>query len=84
VLLIVDTHVLRLSSIINMYLQIIVVTVALGLLAWWASKRSSTPAPLPPGPAGDPIIGHVRIVPTSRPELSYAKWGKEYSEQPPF
>lgn len=33
----------------------------------------------PPGPPADPIIGHVRFVPASRPELTYTKWGKQYS-----
>jgi cytochrome P450 len=41
--------------------------------------NSSSPAPLPPGPPADPIIGHVCIVPNSRPELSYQKWAKEYN-----
>lgn len=43
------------------------------------TKKSSTPAPLPPSPPADPIIGHVRKVPSSRPELAFQKWGKEYN-----
>ncbi|KAE9379474.1 cytochrome P450, partial [Stipitochalara longipes BDJ] len=50
----------------------------LAILFWRFTRISSTPAPLPPGPPADPIIGHVRIVPSSRPELSFQKWGKEY------
>jgi hypothetical protein len=42
-------------------------------------RKPSTSAPLPPGPPGDPIIGHVRMVPSSRPELSFQKWGEEYN-----
>jgi hypothetical protein len=66
----------------HMYLQVSLIMFALGLFTWRvvASKRFSTATPLPQGPPGDPIIGHVRVVPTSRPELSYAKWGGEFSK----
>ncbi|KAF9878842.1 cytochrome p450 1a2 [Colletotrichum karsti] len=33
---------------------------------------------LPPGPPGEPIIGHLRIIPTDNPEYAYANWSKEY------
>ena len=61
------------------YIQIFVLTLIVGLLTWrvTALKRSSATLALPPGPPGDPIIGHVRVVPTSRPELAYEKWGWE-------
>lgn len=39
-------------------------------------KRSTLP--LPPGPPGEPILGHLRIVPTDSPEYKYAEWAKEY------
>jgi hypothetical protein len=42
--------------------------------------RKSSPYPLPPGPAGEPVIGHLRIVPSDKPEIAYAKWSKEYSQ----
>lgn len=38
-----------------------------------------TPYPLPPGPTGEPILGHLRVVPSDKPENAYAKWSKEYS-----
>ncbi|KAK7457634.1 cytochrome P450 1A2 [Colletotrichum acutatum] len=34
--------------------------------------------PLPPGPPGEPILGHLRIIPTDNPEHAYAAWSKEY------
>ncbi|KAF2167788.1 hypothetical protein M409DRAFT_65886 [Zasmidium cellare ATCC 36951] len=34
--------------------------------------------PLPPGPPGEPILGHLRVVPTDNPEYAYAKWSEEY------
>ena len=42
--------------------------------------RKTAPYPLPPGPPGEPILGHLRIVPTERPELYYEKLSKEYSK----
>ncbi|KUJ15017.1 cytochrome P450 [Mollisia scopiformis] len=49
---------------------------------WWAfSPRGNKKnrEPLPPSPPADPIIGHVRVVPAERPELTYVKWGKEHN-----
>ncbi|KAI9740606.1 MAG: hypothetical protein M1834_005187 [Cirrosporium novae-zelandiae] len=34
--------------------------------------------PLPPGPPGELILGHLRVVPSSSPEYTYQKWSKEY------
>ena len=42
------------------------------------SKPNASALPLPPGPPGEPILGHLRIVPTDSPEYTYAKWSKEY------
>jgi hypothetical protein len=42
--------------------------------------RKKSPYPLPPGPPGEPILGHLRVVPTERPELYYEQLAKEYSE----
>ena len=42
--------------------------------------RKTSPYPLPPGPPGEPILGHLRTVPVERPELYYEQLAKEYSE----
>ncbi|KAI1114216.1 putative O-methylsterigmatocystin oxidoreductase [Nemania sp. NC0429] len=34
---------------------------------------------LPPSPPGEPLIGHLRIIPTVHPEFQYAQWAKEYN-----
>jgi hypothetical protein len=59
---------------------VLLVLLVLGAVAWkiTTSRRTVAPAPLPPGPPADPIIGHVRVVPTDRPEVCYQKWGKEF------
>ena len=35
---------------------------------------------LPPGPLGDPIIGHLRYVPMSFPWLKFTEWYKKYGD----
>ncbi|KAG5638040.1 hypothetical protein H0H81_002160 [Sphagnurus paluster] len=40
------------------------------------TKRSGPP--LPPGPPADPIIGHVRKMPTEKLENTLYEWGKVY------
>ena len=39
-------------------------------------KRSN----VPPGPPGDPIIGHVRIMPSEYPWKTFSEWGKKYGD----
>jgi hypothetical protein len=40
--------------------------------------------PLPPGPKPDPLIGHLRALPTSNEHLVYTRWGKEFKSTLPF
>ena len=61
--------------------SIVFCAVALLLRVLWVRSKSAQPNALPPGPRGDPLIGHVRLIPKSRPELTYMKWGKEYSKK---
>ncbi|KAI0910642.1 putative O-methylsterigmatocystin oxidoreductase [Ustulina deusta] len=37
--------------------------------------------PLPPGPPGEPLIGHLRVIPAEHPEFQYAQWAKEYNTE---
>jgi hypothetical protein len=61
--------------------ELLLTLLIIAAVAWRLgnAKKSSTLAPLPPGPPADPIFGHVRLVPSSRPELSFQKWAKEYN-----
>ncbi|KAI0433047.1 putative cytochrome P450 oxidoreductase [Xylaria sp. FL1042] len=42
----------------------------------WGVKRR---LPLPPGPPGEALIGHLRVIPAEHPEFQYAQWAKEYN-----
>lgn len=55
-----------------------VITLAALAIGRFSSRRKSV-YPLPPGPPGELILGHLRIVPTDSPEYAYAKWSKEYN-----
>jgi cytochrome P450 len=54
--------------------------VAVGFLLHklWSSSRTRSSLPLPPGPPGEPVLGHLRIIPADNPEFAYAEWSKEY------
>lgn len=34
--------------------------------------------PLPPGPPGEPFLGHLRVIPVDHPEYDYTRWGRQY------
>ena len=59
--------------------------ISLVALLFAASRliQKTSPRPLPPGPPGEPILGHLRTVPVERPELYYEKLAKQYSERVP-
>ncbi len=44
---------------------------------WLAAKKRQGGFPLPPSPPGEPILGHLRVIPTDNPEYAYAQWAKE-------
>lgn len=47
------------------------------ILSYYAFKKKSRGFPLPPGPEGEPILGHLRIIPASNPENYYQLLSKE-------
>ncbi|CZR58241.1 related to cytochrome p450 [Phialocephala subalpina] len=55
------------------------VVLMLGSFVVWSLKsRKRSPYPLPPGPPGEPLIGHFRLIPALNPEQKYIEWGKQY------
>lgn len=45
--------------------------------------KAASRIPLPPGPPGEFLLGHLRRIPESRPEFLYTEWSKTYGEIPP-
>lgn len=37
---------------------------------------------LPPGPPGEFLLGHLRIIPKENTAQKYAEWGKQYGQSP--
>ncbi|KAJ5641242.1 hypothetical protein N7490_005242 [Penicillium lividum] len=57
--------------------------VAIGLILaitiWTFQIKRSKTLVLPPGPPGNPIWGHLRMIPKESPAHQFIKWGKEYN-----
>jgi hypothetical protein len=51
------------------------------LLYAWAFRNSQNER-LPPGPPADPLIGHLRRIPLSAQEKTFAAWGNMVSAHP--
>lgn len=54
----------------------------IALIAWktstyYAYRRKTRGCSLPPGPEGEPILGHLRIIPASNPEYYYQQLSKK-------
>ncbi|KAJ8519138.1 hypothetical protein ONZ45_g3868 [Pleurotus djamor] len=42
--------------------------------------KAASRIPLPPGPPGEFLLGHLRRIPESRPEFLYTEWSKTYGD----
>ncbi|KAK3191175.1 hypothetical protein K4F52_002761 [Lecanicillium sp. MT-2017a] len=56
-----------------------IITGILLLVSILLRRRRSNGLPLPPGPPGEPILGHLRVVPSYSPEFTYMEWSKTYN-----
>ncbi|KAK0387865.1 hypothetical protein NLU13_4110 [Sarocladium strictum] len=59
------------------FLFVASIGVSIGALSYFLS-RGNVKLPLPPGPPGEFLLGHLRVIPTFNPEYSFIKWSKEY------
>ena len=57
---------------------IVVPLVFLSMLVIYDYIRKRPKSPLPPGPPADPLIGHLRVMPTKNQEDVFHEWGKLY------
>ncbi|KAL0568633.1 hypothetical protein V5O48_013352 [Marasmius crinis-equi] len=49
-------------------------------LVWFARKSTRKNPALPPGPPGEPLIGHLRVIPPVKQAETFHEWAKEYGE----
>ncbi|KAF9440307.1 cytochrome P450 [Macrolepiota fuliginosa MF-IS2] len=63
-------------------METLIATLLLIALAWTISsrRRRTLGVPLPPSPPADPILGHLRYIPSQNPELQYTEWAKSYGD----
>ena len=60
---------------------VIAVFAALVVAFVYVRFRSSSRLPLPPGPPGEPLLGHLRIIPANNPERAYQDWSREFNSE---
>ncbi|UNI24025.1 hypothetical protein JDV02_009805 [Purpureocillium takamizusanense] len=58
-------------------LTLLLLLAAAAAAAFIVSRPRGRP-PLPPGPPGEPVLGHLRVVPAYGPEYAYMRWSREY------
>ncbi|OAA72090.1 Cytochrome P450 [Cordyceps fumosorosea ARSEF 2679] len=59
-------------------LTILATLMALFVVKVALNRRRTNGLPLPPGPPAEPILGHLRIVPSHSPEYTYMQWSRQY------
>lgn len=59
------------------FVLLLIALIAWKISSYYAFKKKSRGFPLPPGPDGEPILGHLRIIPASNPEYYYQQLSKE-------
>ncbi|KIV90822.1 hypothetical protein PV10_05430 [Exophiala mesophila] len=66
------------SSWLTVQIALTALLLALLCSSYLGWVRKTYKVQLPPGPPGEPIIGHLRVIPEAHPEYQYTQWGLEY------
>ncbi|KAF5347272.1 hypothetical protein D9756_009969 [Leucocoprinus leucothites] len=61
-------------------MSICVFLVVLVVTTVWLKNRKRSALPLPPSPPADPILGHLRHIPSVAPEDQFATWSRIYGD----
>ncbi|CAE6488740.1 unnamed protein product [Rhizoctonia solani] len=68
----------RFSTMLKEHYPAVCLTSISGFALWWLlKKRKEGALPLPPSPKSDPLIGHLRFLPSVDEHIAYKKWGDE-------
>jgi cytochrome P450 len=57
---------------------VIGIMICLAVGTFYAKQSRQPRLSLPPGPSGNPIWGHLRMIPKDHPERQFVKWGEMY------
>lgn len=52
---------------------------SIAMLRHWAKPSKGRGLPPLPGPPGEPLLGHLRVMPLEKPWVTFAQWSKDYS-----
>lgn len=63
------------------YLPAAALTLGLATLGYVLTSGKKGACRLPPSPKGDPIIGHIRILPPGNEHVAYKSWGDELKSE---
>lgn len=63
----------------RVFIGLVLLVVTIGVLYGKHVNKLRKRLPFPPGPPGNPIWGHLKVIPTDHPERQFVKWGKQYN-----
>ncbi|KAH8114934.1 cytochrome P450 [Phellopilus nigrolimitatus] len=76
-----DIAAIKLAISSHIGLSLLALAICVLTLSWFSSKKSQTPRrSLFPGPPADPILGHLRIMPTEFQWRTFADWGETFGD----
>lgn len=59
---------------------LVIVACIISSTIFWRTFVKKPRYPFPPSPPGEPVLGHIRLIPTDDPHLYYQKLSQQYSK----